>query len=80
MFTSAKPARGSAAATATAQVEWSASVMRDTMVGYKQHIIFKLLDTLIFFFSFVLFRRKVLSTIEFALILHTMSTPASTDL
>lgn len=33
MFTSARPARGSAADTATALAEWSASVMRDTMVG-----------------------------------------------
>lgn len=45
MFTSARPAQGSAAAMATVQVEWSASVMRDTMVGHKQHIIVKLLDT-----------------------------------
>lgn len=45
MFTSARPARGSAVATATVQMEWSASVMRDTMVGHKQHIIFTLLDT-----------------------------------
>lgn len=44
MFISVKLARGSAAATATVQVEWSASVMRDTMVGHKQHIMFKLLQ------------------------------------
>lgn len=45
MFISVKLARGSAAATATAQVEWSASVMRDTMVGHKQHIMFATVDT-----------------------------------
>lgn len=46
MFTLGRPAQGSAAATAIVQVEWSASVMRDTMVGHKQHIIFKLLNIL----------------------------------
>lgn len=33
-----RPAQDSAAATATVQVEWSASVMRDTTVGHKQRI------------------------------------------
>lgn len=42
MFTLARPVRGSAVAMATVQVEWSASVMRDTTVGHKQHIMFKL--------------------------------------
>lgn len=58
MFTLARPARGSAVATATAQVEWSASVMRDTMVGYKQHIIFKLLNTLTSFFLICTVQKK----------------------
>lgn len=35
MSTSVKPARGSAAATATVRAERSASVMKDTMVGHK---------------------------------------------
>lgn len=50
MFTLERPVRGSAAATATVQVEWSASVMRDTMVGHKQHITFKLLNIHLFIF------------------------------
>lgn len=41
-FTSAKPAQDSAVDTATAQVEWSASVMRDITVGHKQR---KLMNT-----------------------------------
>ena len=59
MFISARPARACAAATATVQVEWSASVMRDTMVGHKQLIMFKLLqyiNTQLFFVFTV--RRK----------------------
>lgn len=38
MFILERPAQDCAAATATVQAEWSASVMRDTMVGHKQHI------------------------------------------
>ena len=44
MFILARPARGCAVATATVQVELSASVMRDTMVGHKQLIMFKQLE------------------------------------
>lgn len=53
MCTSARPARGSAVAMATVQVEWSASVMRDTMVGHTQHIMFKVLLLIQIFFSIV---------------------------
>lgn len=44
MFTLGRLAQDSAAAMATVQMEWSASVMRDTMVGHGQHIIFKLIQ------------------------------------